>query len=335
MTTDRNRWTKDTRQTRLWQRQQILRTIREDLYSEGFLEVETPLLVKGTCPDVHIESVQTASGYLVTSTEYQIKRMIVGGFEKLFTLTKNFRAGDVGRYHSAEFTMLEWARTGRTLHDIEEDAIRFIRKAFNELYPDKTSVLFNGYDIDIMSKPWERLTVREAFKKHLGLDDLADFSLTPLLEACKRADISLPASFEQDKYLVMSYLFDLLQRHLGNTTPTFLLEWPAYLTTSAPISTDDPHAAVRSELYIAGIEVADGFPFLTDSNLQRTLFAQEQALRSNTGKQQVTLDEKFLNSLDEGMPNGAGMALGMDRLVMILTSASKLADVQTFSWDEV
>lgn len=337
---DQARWNlpagKESRKTRLWQRQQIIRAIREDLYSQEFLEVETPLLVKGTCPDVHIESVQTADGYLVTSTEYQIKRMVVGGFKRLFTLTKNFRAHDRGRYHSSEFTMLEWARAESShLHSIEEDAVRFIRKAFRALYPTANSVQFNGHEIDIMDAPWERLTVREAFKKHLGLNDLGDFSLEPLLQACKKAKLALPPGFDQDKYLIMSYLFEQLNSFLGRRTPTFLQEWPAYLTTSAPIYAHDASIAERSELYIAGIEIADGFPFLTDAKLQRGLFNQELAVRKQNGKPPVVIDQKFFEALDLGMPQGAGMALGIDRLVMALTGSTQLSDIQAFSWDEV
>lgn len=325
----------ESRKRRLWQRQEIIRAIREDLYSQNFLEVETPLLVKSTCPDVHIESVQTSDGYLVPSTEYQIKRMIVGGFEQLFTLTKNFRAHDRGRYHSSEFTMLEWARAHNSLQGIEEDAVRFIRKAFRRLYPSANSVQCNGHTIDIMDTPWERLTVRQAFKKHLNLDNLGDFSLTSLLVACDKAKLELPPGFDQDKYLVMSYLFGQLNSFLGIHTPTFLLEWPAYLTTSAPLYAHDTTVAQRSELYIAGIEIADGFPFLNDATLQRTLFSQELALREATGKPPVTVDHKFMEALDLGMPNGAGMALGLDRLVMVLTNSTKLSDVQAFDWDEV
>lgn len=339
MTNDLTRWNLlvdgESRKERLWQRQQIIRAIREDLYSQNFLEIETPLLVKGTCPDVHIESVQTDDGYLVTSTEYQIKRMIVGGFEQLFTLTKNFRAHDLGRYHSPEFTMLEWARANDTLHSIEEDAIRFIRKAFRALHPTANSVQCNGYEIDIMDKPWERLTVREAFKKHLGLDDLGDFSLTPLLKACKNAHLLLPQGFDHDKYLVISYLFEQLNHFLGRHTPTFLLEWPAYLTTSAPIHAHDASVAKRSELYIGGIEIADGFPFLTDAKLQKALFNQELAVRKKSNKPSVTIDQKFIEALELGMPKGAGMALGIDRLVMVLTGSTKLSDIQAFSWDEL
>lgn len=331
-----------SRMQKLHQRQEILREVREDLYLNHFLEVETPLVVKGTCPDTHIETIQTqpacegdSQGYLVTSTEYQIKRMIVGGFEKVFTLTRNFRANDRGRYHSTEFTMLEWARAFGKLDEIEEDAIRFIRRAFQKIYPAGSSLVYGNSKIEFIDKPWERLTVREGFRKHLGIKNVADFSLTALLKGAEQANIAIPENFKTDPHLVLSFLLDRLQPFLGHQTPTFLREWPAFMTTSAQVSTDDPFVAERSELYIAGIEIADGFPFLRDPNDQRTFFNREVLRRKEEGKVSVVLDEKYIEALEEGIPPGAGMALGVDRLVMILTQSEALAEVQAFSWEEL
>jgi len=141
MDNDKERWKNSSRAVRLRQRQDIISAIREYLYSQGFLEVETPILVKSTCPDTWIDTVQVGHHYLVTSTEYQIKRMMVGGFEKVFTLGKNFRDNDRGRNHSTEFTMLEWARSNESLKAIEEDTVHFIRHAFRKLYQEKATVL--------------------------------------------------------------------------------------------------------------------------------------------------------------------------------------------------
>lgn len=336
---DKERWNKvsgkTSRKDLLFQRQRMIAAIRGYLHAEDFLEAETPLLIKATCPDIHIDSVCAGGGkYLATSTEYQIKRMIAGGFDKVFTLTKNFRENDSGRYHSEEFTMLEWARAGKSLSDIEEDVIRFTRQAFSNLFPQHSAILFNGFEIDIMNAPWEFITVREAFRTYLGLDHLEDFSLSALTSASEKADILLPDEFKQSQYLVMSYLFDLLQKHLGCRTPTFLQEWPAWLTTSAPKSKKDPYAAERSELYIAGIEIADGFPFLRDPQFQRTLFAEELVKRKELGKPSVAIDERYIEALTD-LPEGAGMALGIDRLAMVLTGAESLADVQPFSAEEL
>ncbi len=332
----------DLRMFRLWQRQTIIREIREDFFSQNFLEVETPLLVKSTCPDIHMDSIVASVGhaggscaYLVTSTEYQIKRLMVGGFEQVYTLTKNFRANDQGRYHSHEFTMLEWARAYGSLAEIEDDAIRLIRKAFQKLYPGQTSLDYNGVRINFLEGSWEKLSVREAFRIHLGLIDVKDFSLEALLQASGQAGIELPSHFKEDNHLVLSFLLDQLQFHLGRKTPTFLREWPAFMTSSARIHPLDPQFAERSELYIAGIEISDGFPFLCDAEAQRTYFARELKRRQEEGRSIVIIDELYLQALDEGIPPGAGMALGIDRLVMVLTGAQALAEVQAFAWNEV
>ncbi len=329
-----------TRMQRLRQRHQIIKSIRDDLDAQDFIEVETPLCVKGACPDSYIQSIETDSGaYLVTSTEYQIKRLIVGGFEKVFTLTQNFRANDRGRFHSSEFTMLEWARAGEgsgpaTLDAIEEDVIRMIRKAFRLLYPNSEFLTYKNLKINLMGL-WERITVRDAFHKYLGLDDVGDFSFSALTRAAQSAGIPAPTFSSEDRDSLLSYLLDLLQVHLGHERPTFLREWPAFMTCSAELSPHDPTLATRSELYIAGIEIADGFPFLRDANKQREYFSRELQSRIHEGKKSVVLDEKYVEALAEGIPPGAGMALGVDRLVMALTNAECLTDVQAFSWEEL
>lgn len=319
---------------RLQKRQTIISTIREDFYSEGFLEVETPLLVKKTVPDTYIDSIAAQEGFLITSTEYQIKRLLAAGLTKAFTLTKNFRAQDRGQYHRPEFTMLEWARTSNTLEQIEEDAMRFILKAFHKLFPHQECVSFNGNQIEFISGSWTRLTVRQAFETYLGLTHLENFSLDALIQASKKANIVLPQDFQKDKSLAISFLLDLLQPYLGKKRPTFLYEWPTYLTSSAPHSSIDPYVAERSELYIGGIEIANGFPFLRNPDIQRQLFEEQLKKRKEIGKPCVELDEKYITSLGS-LPAGAGMALGVDRLVMILTDAKTIGDVQAFDWEEL
>ena len=319
---------------RLKLRHTILLSLRDYFHAQGFLEIEVPILVKKTTPDTYIDSIQADGGYLTTSTEYQIKRLMAEGLEKVYTLTKNFRVHDRGRYHSPEFTMLEWGRAHASLQNIEEDTVQFIRKAFRALYPDQDSLNFNGNEINFMQGTWESLTVREAFEKHLGIKNLDDFSLKSLCKASNEAGIDLPLDFQSDRSLAISFLLDRLQSCLGKQTPTFLHEWPSYLTSSAPISSGDPHIAERCELYIGGIEIANGFPFLTNPHKQRELFEEQNLKRKELGKPIIDLDEKYIQALKD-LPQGAGMALGVDRLVMILTQASQLSDVQAFDWDEL
>lgn len=320
----------------LWRRQQIIRAIRDYLYEEGFLEVQTPLLLRGTCPDLHLDSIRVEGeqGYLCTSTEYQLKRMIVGGFERIFTLTQNFRAADRGDRHNPEFTMLEWARAGAELAQIEEDAERFIQRAFQRLYPHKETLVCDGGELRILG-PWRRLSVREAFGQLLGLDVAKDFSLESMRAEVRRVALPVPGSFQQDAPLLFSYLIDRLQPRLGREVPVFLRDWPALLTPSALRKAEGPWLAERSELFAGGLELADGFPSLRDAALQERLFRQQLELRQQEGKDSVRLDERYLEALRQGIPPGAGMALGIDRLVMLLTGERRITDVMAFGWEEV
>jgi lysyl-tRNA synthetase class 2 len=333
------RWRRPTgapsRMQLLWRRQAILRAIRDHFFEAGFLEAQVPLLVKGTCPDIHLRSVGAEGGYLTTSTEYQIKRMIAGGFERVFTLTQNFRAGDASERHNPEFTMLEWARAFAPLEEIEADAEELIRRAFRALHPGETALCYGGREVHLDDGAWERLTVREALGRHLGLEIAPDFSLASMRGEVEREGVDVPASFLGDAHALLSLLLDLMQPKLGAPRPTFLCDFPAFMTSSAALRADAPRVAARSELFIAGLEISDGFPSLTDFALQRALFAREQRRREEEGKPEVALDDRYLEALRLGLPPGAGMALGVDRLVMALTGQTQIRDVIAFAWDEL
>jgi lysyl-tRNA synthetase class 2 len=260
--------------------------------------------------------------------------MIAGGFDRVFTLTQNFREGEAGPWHNPEFTMLEWARAFETLEAIEGDAARFIRSAFSTLYPGEGALRYDGRQIDLLG-PWERLSVRDAIEIHLGVAVDADFTPGSMREGCARAGLALPAGVDSDPLELLTGLLVELQPKLGWRAPTFLCEWPSFMTSSAGLSSRDPRIAERSELFIAGIEIADGFPSLRDPATQRETFARELARRRAAGKAPVGLDERYLEALEQGLPPGAGMALGVDRLVMVLTGARELRQVLTFAWDEL
>jgi lysyl-tRNA synthetase class 2 len=272
--------------------------------------------------------------YLTTSTEYQIKRMIVGGFDKVFTLTQNFRGSDVGGRHNPEFTMLEWARTYASLEDIERDAEALVKRAFRAVHPDTKTLRWAGREVSI-DGPWERISVREALARHLGIEAAPDLSPASLRSEVARLGLDVPASFLDDDATLVSYLIDAMQPRLGAPAPTFLCDWPAFMTSSAAILDGAPALADRSELLVAGLELSDGFPSLRDPELQARLFDRENARRRDEGRDPVALDARYLAALREGIPPGAGMALGIDRLVMILTGRERIRDVLALAWDEL
>lgn len=332
---DQTSTAKVSRRDLLFARQCMLRVIRKYFEEQGFYELEAPLLVRGTCPDLYIDSFELAGGnYLTTSTEYHIKRMVVAGFKRVFTLTKNFRPSEVGRYHNPEFTMLEWSRAFATLADIECDAEELTKAAFNAVYPGATTVKFNGYTVQIQGVEWERLSVRDALKKHLDVNVSLEFQLDELLSATKTAGIHVPTASQHCAHDIVTLLLDAVQPRLGLDRPTFLTEWPAFMTSSAALSDEVATIAERSELFIAGVEVADGFPSMRGSAKQQSAFEAQLARRDAAGRPRVLLDQAYLRALEEGIPPSAGMALGFDRLVMVLTGANQIRETVAFAWDE-
>jgi elongation factor P--(R)-beta-lysine ligase len=341
-TADARRWTQPvsdglTRHDILSARHLIKRAVRDYLHHEGFIEIDMPLLVRGTTPDAEVHSFDvptqdTAARYLATSCEYQIKRMEIGGFDRLYTLTQNFRAGDHGRHRNPEFTMLEWARVGQSLTDIENDAQSFLQQAHKALGGDGENLLYQGREIDIAS-PWQRMTLRDAAQEYLNVA-LPGFSSADMHIALQKMDIDVQPDWHDNADMLFSLLFDQLQPLLGQERPVFIQEWPRRMTASAAL---DAHGqfTTRSELFIAGIELSDGFPTLCDPTAQKEGFASQQTRRQESGYATVELDKKFLQNLNEGLPQGAGMALGFDRLVMLLTDQTDIKSVLAFAWDEL
>ncbi len=319
----------------LRRRQLAVRAVRDYLFEEGFLEIPSPLLVRGTTPDLEIDSIAVDDRVLITSTEYQLKRLEVAGFEKIYSLTQNFRAGEFGPRHNPEFTMLEWARVFQPLEVIERDAEALTRAAFRALHPDGRSLRFDGRSVELDGRPWERLTVQEGFARHLGLEIAPPFELEVIRREVERKNFQVPPAFLGDRHLLLSFLLDRLGGHMGSPLPTFLREWPAFMTSSAALKPGVAEVAERSELFLAGLEVADGFPSVRGAAAQAAMFEAAQRSREEEGKARVALDPHYLEALRLGMPPGAGMALGVDRLVMILTEQEEIRRVLPFAWDEL
>jgi lysyl-tRNA synthetase class 2 len=229
--------------------------------------------------------------------------------------------------------MLEWARAYSDLRTIEHDVESLITKAWQRLCEftgaSELSYLSQNLTLD---RPWPRITVREALQRHLGVEVTEDFSTASVRQAATQ--VGVPFTDAEDPGLLLSGLLDRLQQHLGFDVPTFLQEWPATMTTSARLVPDKPALAERSELYIAGLEIADGFPFLDDPALQERLFRAANEERRSQGLPIVGVDERYVCALGEGIPPGAGMALGIDRLVMALTGEHDIHRVQPFGWEE-
>lgn len=311
----------------LKKRHQIMRAVRGWLDHAGFLELESPLLVHGTTPDLALRSFAVEDRYLVTSTEYQIKRLIAGGAGQVYTLTKNFRDDPQSPVHNPEFTMLEWARVGVDLEQIEQDVEQFVLAA-NRALGQGDVVERDGRVIDL-TPPWTRCSIQAAVAQHVGVD-ITGFDLEKLHDAAAAAGLVIRADHADDRIFVFTVLLDHIQQFMGWDKPVFLQDWPNFLTSSAAEKAGG--LTERSELMIAGIEIADGFPSLTDAARQRMNFAREQAARMEQGLPVVALDDAYLAALESGLPQGAGMALGMDRLVMLLLNQPNIQAVMAFDW---
>lgn len=311
----------------------IRRALRSYLDSQGFIEIDVPHLVHGASPDVCVDSFKVDDRYLVSSTEYQLKRLVMGGFTRLYSLTNNYRKGDdTTSFRNPEFTMLEWGRVGETMRAMESDIEAFVAEALEALKLP-SDIVYQNRIID-MKGPWERLPVLEAINRYTGAK-IANFDAPSCRKAAETANLEIHPEWAENKNFLFSLLMDHIQPNLGTTRPVFLTEWPLFETTSASADPSDPTLANRTELYIGGIEIADGFAGLADAKMQEYLFKTANGLRVQEGKDAVELDERYLAAMHLGTPYGAGMALGFDRLVMLLTDQKEIRSVLAFAWDEV
>jgi len=309
-----------TKVAMLGRRAAIVRALRRYLDSEGFVEVQTPLLVRGTTPDVALDSFEIAgSGQLVTSTEYQLKRLAAAGLQRAYTLTQNFRRGEVSDRHNPEFTMLEWYRVGASLKEIEADAEALLRAALEAAGASPFDRL-------------ERRSLRAALEDGCGCTLPLPPSLAQLQAAAAKLGLSLDASLAADRLALLSLVTAELQQRLDTRSPTVVVEWPAEMTSSTAAAEDG--WAERSELVWRGLELGDGFPFLTEAVQARAAFEAAQTERTARGLPQVELDERYLAALEAGLPAGAGMAMGVDRLVAACLGLERLDDAMAFAWDD-
>lgn len=303
-------WRQTLRRPALVQRSRIMKTIRQYFDAGGFLEVETPLRIPAPAPESHIDAVPSGDWFLQTSPELCMKRLLAGGYERLYQICRCWREGERGRLHIPEFTMLEWYRAKGDYTDLMADCEGVIRNA--AACVEKGDFLaVNGVEV-ALDPPWERLTVREAFLRHAGC---------PMEEAL--------AADTFDELMVTA-----IEPHLGMETPTLLCDYPAERAALARLKTTDPTVAERFELYIAGIELANGFSELTDAVEQKRRFDEEEAFRRSQGRIPYPEPARFLEALPS-MPPSAGIALGLDRLVMVLLDAPSIDAVVTFTPEEL
>jgi len=306
----------------LRQRAQIINRIRTFFVERGVLEVETPLLSHATVTDPHIMSIaapfkEMGSAkeevcYLQTSPEYAMKRLLAAGAGPIFQITKSFRQGEVGRLHNPEFSMLEWYRPGFDHHALMDEMDELLH-------------------VVLQLSPAMRMSVAQVYQHYLAIDPHG--ATVAELKACAAQHIEQLPAMQDDKNSWLDLLFmDCIEPHLGQDAPFFLYDFPASQAALARIRPENPPVASRFEMYFKGVELANGFHELQDVAEQRRRFENDLIYRKQNNISLVSVDERFLAALQHGMPDCAGVALGIDRLIMLALKCKTIANVISFAF---
>ena len=309
-------------------RARALAQVRALFGERGFVEVETPLLVRAPGLEIHLDAVPAGDGWLITSPEYQMKRLLAGGFERIYQVCKCFRGNERGAHHASEFTMIEWYRAYADLDAIIDDTEALVARVCTGV-----ARLGGGRTIDV-TPPWPRITVRDAMARWAGVAVAGDEPAAALVAAVRAAGIQIEDGAAWDDAFFAAFVARVEPAVAALARPLILEDWPAPLAALARRRDDDPRVALRFEAYIGGLELANAFGELTDPVEQRARFGDDVRIRGARGREQYPIDERLLAALDEGLPPSAGIALGFDRLVMLATGMTDIRDVLTFAADE-
>jgi lysyl-tRNA synthetase class 2 len=320
-------------------RHEVLRTVRGYFDAQGFLEVETPSLVRAPSPEPQFSPIRAGAEFLITSPEFQLKRLLVGGAERLVRIGPAFRGGELGRLHNPEFTLVEWYRAHAETDALAEDLYGLLlslvplAEAFATHHPAAETPAPARLQAAWVLRPLPRCSVAELFRRHLGMDLRGVTEAAALRTAALAAQWPHAHELDADFEAAFSLLWIDVEARFA-PEPLLVVDWPAPLASLARLKPGDPTVAERIELYAGGVELANGFAELTDAVQQRARFEANLARRRALGLAPVPLDEAFLHALEDGMPPSAGMALGVDRLVMIVAGVSDIRDVLAFAADE-
>ena len=319
----------------LMARGQIMRALRDYFSELEFVEVETAALQVSPGNETHIHAFRTElvqSGardrrYLRTSPEFACKKLLAAGERRIVEFARVFRNGERGPLHHPEFTMVEWYRADDRYETLMDDCLGVLARAADTAGTRQFS--FRGRVADPSAEP-QRLTVAEAFERHAGIDLMA--TLPPegpdhrsFAEAANKAGMPVPATDTWGD-VFSRVLVEKIEPHLGLGQATILYEYPAVMSALARPNPADPRVAERFELYVCGVELANGFGELTDAVEQRRRFAAEMAEKERIYHDRYPIDDDFIAAL-EAMPPACGVALGFDRLVMLATGATHIEQV--------
>ena len=303
-------WALSRRRGALRARANIIQAIRDFFVNGGYLEIETPHRIPAPAPESHIDAVASGTWFLHTSPELCMKRLVAAGYDRIFQICRCWREGERGSRHVPEFTLLEWYRTEIDYREMIEECEAMIRWVADRI---GLGMRFRSQDHELdLAEPWQRLSVDEAFHRF--------------------GSLSMREALQTDRF--DEVLVQDIEPRLGIVKPTILYDYPAEHGALARLKKENPALAERFELYITGLEIANGFSELVDGEEQRIRFQREQTYRHTGSKPVYPMPEKFLAELSE-MPPAAGTALGVDRLVMVLLDAPRIDDIIAFAPEEL
>ncbi|MBN2201930.1 EF-P lysine aminoacylase GenX [bacterium] len=314
-------------------RHAMVRFLRDDFDSRGYLETEAPLLVPCPTLDSNIQSlrvdVASIDGlrrrfYLHTSPEYAMKKLLAAGAERLYFLGKVFRDGETTALHNPEFTMLEWYRADASIRDLLDETEDFISRLAVQI-TGSTTVRVGGRTVDL-SPPWPRVRMADLFRESTGADLDPGSGAAALRRVASRLGVFFNPEDDWETMFMRIYL-ERMEPGLGFDKPVFLTDYPAGLAMNARLRNDDTRWAERCELFIGGLELANGYTEITDPAEQRRRFESDRGKKRLETGSEPPVDLELLEAMEAGLPPCAGMALGVDRLVMLLLNRRDIADV--------
>ena len=324
----------------------MLKAIRQFFEQHGYLEVETPCLSRDIVIDSWLDPIEVTMGrerwFLQTSPEAFMKRLLAAGSGSIFQISRVFRGGEIGVRHNPEFTMVEWYGVGTTWQEQIALTESLVRTAVEAVVPGSEG----GSTPEWLARPFRRTTYAEAFSRIFGIDvhsadceallRIASESSIPLPDGIASADapssISSP-SFKDDvlnAMLAFAVEPTLGRTSAGDVAPEFLCDYPATQAALAVTSSSEPLVARRFELYINALELCNGYQELTDCEELQRRDSRQNAVRGSADRQSLPGAKRLLSAMQHGLPECAGVALGFDRLMMITTGASQIADILPF-----
>ena len=303
-------------------RAEVFAKVRQFMSERNIMEVETPVLSHATVTEFHLNSFNSTYSspqlntpenntretlYLQTSPEYSMKRLLASGTGAIYQISKVFRNEEQGKHHNPEFTMLEWYQPGYDHHQLMGELESFLN-------------LFAMSDC-------EKISYADVFAKQTGMDPHT-CDTDELVGMAEEYGLS---SSSEERSVLLDFIFShKIASTLGNTNPLFVYDYPACQSALAKLSDKSPKVAERFELFINGIEIANGFHELTDADEQLARFEEDLALRKNAERPDMLIDHLFMDALKHGLPSCAGIAIGIDRLLMTMTGIEDIREVLTF-----